>query len=64
MSQNFKFFQLLMLCAMLFMSACASSNTADENGGVQDIQPGEESVIQPPASLPSDSARQIEERNI
>lgn len=55
--------KLVIFAGLLFLSACSAS-VKDENVGVQDIQPGERSVIQPPSTQPVEPGRQIEERNI
>lgn len=59
-----KFIQCLVLVGCLFLlSACGGANK-QEDSGVQDIQPGDPSIIQPPSARPSAPAGQVEERNI
>lgn len=63
MNGKLKFRYIFIIACMLFFNACASG-TPQEDPGVQDIKPGETSVIQPPSSQPVETARPIEERNI
>lgn len=62
-----KLLSLFKLCACLavfsFLFACgASSNAPDDAGKVQDIEPGQGSIIQPPARTPAQQGSQLEER--
>lgn len=63
MKDKLRFINFLIFGCMLFLTACAGS-VKEADPGVQDIQPGEQSVIQPPSSQPAQQGRQIEERNI
>lgn len=51
----------LVLACALYLTACASGSV-QEDPGVQDIQPGEQSVIQPPSHQAPES--QVREKNI
>lgn len=51
----------LLVAAPLFLAACASSNAPQENPGVQDITPGQESIIQSPEPANSGQST-LEER--
>lgn len=59
-----KLIKFFIFACLLFLTACAASVKEEDSGTVQDIQPGERSIIQPPSSQPAQPARQIEERNI
>lgn len=64
MKGKINFIRVFIFAGLLFLSACAGS-VKEEDPGVQDIQPGEKSVIQPPSpQSPAPQGRQIEERNI
>lgn len=59
-----RFIQCLVFVASLFLvSACGGANRQDDSG-VQDIQPGDQSIIQPPSTRSAAPAGQVEERNI
>lgn len=56
---------LIFFClSALFLSSCADKNAQNGDGTVQDIQPGDQSVIQAPASQSPESNSRIQERNI
>ena len=58
-----RFFSVALLFA--FISACAGQNPEDNSpADVQDIAPGEKSVIQPPARANNAGQIRLEERNI
>lgn len=54
---------LLPLACLCLLAGCGASSTpVDEPGGVQDIQPGEQSVITPPNHQSTPAG--IEERSL
>lgn len=54
---------LLPLACICLLAGCGASSTpVEEPGGVQDIQPGEKSVITPPSRQAAPAG--IEERNL
>lgn len=53
----------LVFATVLFLAGCASS-TPEEPTGVQDIKPGEKSIIQPPSPNSQQQEKTLEERAI
>lgn len=54
-------FALLLVVGML--SGCGGSTRSADDGAVQDIQPGDQSIIQPPSRSPA-QAETLEERSL
>lgn len=50
----------------LFLAACGgpTQHVEENTDGVQDIQPGQQSVIQPPSSTPAPDQSSIHEKDI
>ena len=60
-----KFSAALLVGAMLLLGGCGGAAVRESDPGVQDIQPGDASVIQAPApSSPAAPSGRVEERNI
>lgn len=49
------------ICILMLAACGAPAKTTDTNGNVQDIQPGDQSIIQPPAQN-SGQGSTLEER--
>ncbi len=58
-----RFFQCLVFVGLLLLSACAGGNK-QEDPGVEDIQPGDQSVIQSPSYQAPAKGDNIGEKNI
>lgn len=53
-----------LMILMVMLAGCGATSGGAQSDEVQDIRPGEKSVIQPPQSGGGNGASRIEERNI
>ena len=57
-------FSILLCFAAIFLVSCAEKANQNEDGVVQDIQPGDQSVIQAPSAPDQGRSSRIEERDL